>query len=41
LIELDDFLAELAHRLGQKALWRVAYLGGEGRVIAARLAQEK
>jgi hypothetical protein len=36
LVELDDFLAELAHRLGQKALWRVAYLGGEGRIIAAR-----
>lgn len=36
LAALDDYLAELAHRLGQKALWRVVYAGGEGRVILAR-----
>jgi hypothetical protein len=37
LDELDEYLAELAHRLGQKALWRVAYAGGEGKVIPAKL----
>ena len=36
LAELDDYLSHVAHRLGQKALWRVVYAGGEGRVIAAR-----
>lgn len=36
LSELDDYLAALAHRLGQKALWRVVYAGGEGKVIDAR-----
>lgn len=36
LEELDDFLGGLAHRLGQKALWRVVYAGGEGKVILAR-----
>jgi hypothetical protein len=36
LDELDDYLGELSHRLGQKALWRVAYTGGEGKVIPAR-----
>jgi hypothetical protein len=33
--ELDVYLGELAHRLGQKALWRVVYAGGEGKVAAA------
>jgi hypothetical protein len=36
LQELDAYLGELAHRLGQEALWRVVYAGGEGKVIAAR-----
>ncbi len=36
LDELDAYLGELAHHLGQKALWRVVYAGGEGKVIAAR-----
>jgi hypothetical protein len=36
LVELDDYLGELAHRLGQKAIWRVLYAGGEGKVIPAR-----
>src|ERR1017187_7204579 len=36
LADLDAYLAQLAHRLGQKALWRVAYAGGEGKVIPAR-----
>jgi len=35
LHELDTYLAGLAFRLGQKAIWRVAYAGGEGRVIPA------
>jgi hypothetical protein len=36
LDELDEYLAALAHRLGQKALWRVVYTGGEGKTIPAR-----
>jgi hypothetical protein len=36
LSELDRYLAELAHRLGQKAIWRVHYAGGEGKVVRAR-----
>ncbi len=36
LAEFDEYLAELAHRLGQKAIWRVIYAGGEGKVIPAR-----
>jgi hypothetical protein len=36
LDELDAYLGELAHRLGQKALWRVAYAGGEGKVVPAK-----
>ncbi|HVE82722.1 MAG TPA: hypothetical protein VND93_07730 [Myxococcales bacterium] len=36
LTELDDYLAALSYRLGQKALWRVAYAGGEGKVVPAR-----
>ncbi|MBI4820051.1 MAG: hypothetical protein HY791_27495 [Deltaproteobacteria bacterium] len=36
LAELDNYLSELSHRLGQKALWRVLYVGGEGKVILAR-----
>jgi hypothetical protein len=35
LAELDEYLGELAHRLGQKAIWRVVYAGGEGKVIPA------
>ena len=34
--KLDDFLAELAHRLGQKAIWRVVYAGSEARAVEAR-----
>jgi hypothetical protein len=34
--DLDDYLADLARRLRQKALWRVAYARGEGKVIPAR-----
>ena len=34
--ELDEYLGQLAHRLGQKAIWRVVYAGGEGKVILAR-----
>lgn len=33
---LDDYLAGLGHRLGQKAIWRVVYEGGEGKAIPAR-----
>jgi len=36
LQELDDYLADLAHRLGQKAIWRVVYEGGQGKAIPAR-----
>jgi hypothetical protein len=36
LSELDRYLGELAHRLGQKTIWRVVYAGGEGKVIEAR-----
>jgi len=36
LDELDAYLGELAYRLGQKAIWRVAYAGGEGRAIPAK-----
>ena len=36
LADLDEYLGDLAHKLGQKALWRVAYAGGEGKVIPAR-----
>ena len=36
LQEFDDFLAGLAHRLSQKAIWRVVYEGGEGKAIPAR-----
>lgn len=36
LSELDDYLAKLSHHLGQKALWRVVYAGGEGKVIPAK-----
>ena len=41
LTELDDYLAELAHRLGQKAIWRVLYAGGEGKVIASRAPRRR
>ena len=36
LDELDEYLARLSHRLRQKALWRVVYAGGAGKVIPAR-----
>lgn len=39
--ELDDYLAELSHRLGQKALWRVVHAGGEGKVIPARVPTKR
>lgn len=41
LAELDDYLAELAHRLGQKAIWRVLYAAGEGKVIPARAPRRR
>lgn len=34
--DFDDYLADLSRRLDQKALWRVVYLGGEGKVIPAK-----
>ena len=40
LIADRECLAELAGRLGQKALWRVLYAGGESRAIAARSPRE-
>ena len=36
LPELDRYLGELAYRLGQKAIWRVVYVAGEGKVVTAR-----
>ena len=36
LQEFDDFLADLAHRLNQKSIWRVVYDGGKGKAIPAR-----
>lgn len=36
LEELDSYLSELGHRLGQKAIWRVIYRDGEGMAIPAR-----
>lgn len=36
LRRFDDFLAGLAHRLGQKAIWRVVYEGGKGEAVAAK-----
>lgn len=36
LAELDEYLAEIAHRLGQRAIWRVVYTGGKGKAIPAR-----
>ena len=41
LAELDQYLGELARRLGQKALWRVVYAGGEGKVIPARRPRKR
>lgn len=41
LAELDDYLGQLAHRLGQRALWRVVYAGGEGKVVVARRPGKK
>ena len=40
LDEFDAYLGELAHRLGQEALWRVVYAGGEGKVIVAKAPPE-
>lgn len=37
LAELDGYLAELAHRLRQKAIWRVVYAGGEAKAVVARV----
>lgn len=34
--EFDQYLGTLAHRLDQKALWRVVYAGGKGKVVFAR-----
>jgi len=36
LRQFDDSLAELGHRLGQKAIWRIVYEGGRGEAIPAR-----
>jgi hypothetical protein len=41
LTDLDHYLGELAHRLGQKAIWQVVYAGGEGKVITARRPQRR
>lgn len=41
LAEFDDYLAALAFELGQKALWRVVYSGGAGKVIIARAPRER
>lgn len=41
LEELDRYLAELSHRLRQKALWRVAYAGGAGKVIPAKAPRKR
>jgi hypothetical protein len=38
---LDGYLAVLAHRLGQKAIWRVVYAEGQGKAIAARAPRQK
>ena len=35
LEELDRYLGQLAHRLGQKAIWRVVYASGEGKAVEA------
>lgn len=40
LDELDDYLGDLSHRLGQKALWRVVYSQGEGKVVVAKPPEE-
>ncbi len=36
LVELDEYLSLLATRLGQEAIWRILYGGGEGKAIPAR-----
>lgn len=36
LDEVDEYLARLADRLGQKAIWRVRYGKGEGKAIEAQ-----
>ncbi len=41
LDELDGYLGEVAYRLGQEALWRVVYAGGEGKVIVARAPKKR
>lgn len=41
LHELDEYLGELAHRLDQKALWRIAYAGGSGRAVPARQPESR
>jgi hypothetical protein len=38
LPELDVYLGELARRLGQAAIWRVVYAGGDAAVILAHPA---
>lgn len=35
LEDLDEYLADLAHRLGQKAVWRVVYKEGAAQAIPA------
>ena len=35
LPEFDEFLAVVAAHLGQKAIWRVLYEGGQGKAIPA------
>lgn len=38
LEDLDEYLADFAHRLGQKAIWRVVYKEGSAQAIAASRA---
>ena len=37
--ELDRLLADLAWELGQRAIWRVIFVGAEGRAIRARTSE--
>lgn len=39
LSEVDEYLAVLARRLQQKAIWRVVYGRGAGKAIGARSAE--
>ena len=41
LTELDELLSELATEIGQRAIWRVLFVGAEGRAISARTFDEE